>query len=308
VARIRTIKPEFWQDEKLAPLPALTRLVFIGLISQADDAGRLIDNVKMLDGQLFPLTDETCGPSLDELARLGRIIRYHSESGQRLLQITHWDTHQKVDRPSKYTLPPPPESEDPPELREENRWERDTTREEVATHSRDTREGSSSRPWTVDRGSNCLLASAGARDDDQEHDDASRVPTSAAAEVPPSDVVLEIITTANAAQRLNPAIDQARYRPIPAGHGKSVQQIADWLNDGIALDTIVEVVQERCGVYQPSDRSRQINSLTYLDGAVREEHSRRTIDTSGHTPTRGRLPRRSPDPGEYVPTTQAVEF
>lgn len=108
MARIRTIKPEFWQDEKLAPLPPLDRLVFLGLISQADDAGRLNDNIRLLNGLLFPDTDDDCSGSLETLARLGRVLRYTSDSGQRLLQITNWEEHQRVDNPSKYTLPPPP--------------------------------------------------------------------------------------------------------------------------------------------------------------------------------------------------------
>lgn len=121
MARIRTLKPEFWTDEKMAVLTPTTRLVFLGLISQADDAGRLVDNVKLLDGLLFPYTDDTCADSLDELAKLGRIVRYRSESGQPLIQLANWTKHQNVQKPSKYTLPAPSEgrvqepSGDPPE-------------------------------------------------------------------------------------------------------------------------------------------------------------------------------------------------
>lgn len=109
MARIRTVKPEFWGDEKLSPMPALDRLVFLGLISMADDAGRLVDNVKTIDGFIFPGTDETARDSLDSLARCGRIVRYKSASGQRLIQIANWKRHQKVDNPAKYVLPGPDE-------------------------------------------------------------------------------------------------------------------------------------------------------------------------------------------------------
>lgn len=109
MARIRTIKPEFWQDEKLALLPPLARLVFLGLVSQADDAGRLVDNVKLLDGLLFPYTDDSCADALADLAAMGRIARYRSASGQALIQVANWDKHQKVVNPSKYNLPGPPE-------------------------------------------------------------------------------------------------------------------------------------------------------------------------------------------------------
>jgi hypothetical protein len=107
MARIRTLKPEFWTDEKLALHPPLTRLVFLGFISQADDAGRLVDNVKLLDGLLFPYTDDTCADALADLAATGRILRYRSDSGQALIQITNWTKHQNVQKPSKYVLPAP---------------------------------------------------------------------------------------------------------------------------------------------------------------------------------------------------------
>ena len=71
MARIRTIKPEFWQDEKLAPLESIHRLVFLGLISHADDAGRLVDNIKALDGMIFPSTDDSSRESLETLATPG---------------------------------------------------------------------------------------------------------------------------------------------------------------------------------------------------------------------------------------------
>jgi hypothetical protein len=109
MARIRTIKPEFWQDEKLAPLSPIARLVFLGLISMADDAGRVVDNVKSIDGFVFPHTNDTSREALDTLARLSRIQRYQAQSGQRLIQILNWTRHQKVDKPSKHLLPPPPD-------------------------------------------------------------------------------------------------------------------------------------------------------------------------------------------------------
>lgn len=108
--RIRTLKPEFWADEKLSLLDATTRLVFLGLVSMADDAGRLVDNVKLLDGQLFPNTDDSSRDALDILARLQRITRYQSPSGQALIQIANWNKHQKVDNPAKYVLPGPNEA------------------------------------------------------------------------------------------------------------------------------------------------------------------------------------------------------
>lgn len=107
VARIRTLKPEFWNDEKLAPLAPIDRLVFIGLISQADDAGRLVDSIRLIDGLLFGATGDTCAQSLQTLAELWIIQRGKTASGQAVIQITNWEKHQRVERPNmKNVLPP----------------------------------------------------------------------------------------------------------------------------------------------------------------------------------------------------------
>lgn len=106
MARIRTIKPEFWGDEKLAPLPAIARLVFLGLISMADDAGRVVDSIRAIDGFVFPETEDTARDALEVLIELGRLERGVTESGQRILQIVNW-SHQKIDKPNMAAALPP---------------------------------------------------------------------------------------------------------------------------------------------------------------------------------------------------------
>lgn len=109
MARIRSVKPSFWDDEKLAPMPPLERLVFLGLVTRlADDAGRLIDNVKAIDGALFSRTSDTSERPLEQLAAAGLILRYTSANGQNLIQLAGWKRHQVIAKPSKYVLPAPP--------------------------------------------------------------------------------------------------------------------------------------------------------------------------------------------------------
>jgi hypothetical protein len=160
--RIRTVKPEYWDDEKLAPMDPIDRLVFLGLISYADDAGRLVDNVKAIDGFVFPATDHSVKKSLERLAANGRLRRYTAANGQKLIQITHWAKHQRVDKPAKNLLPPPegdgtssllsPEGDGPPPI------DANAPSAPRRTPSRGSRENGarSSRsdlgPGTVDRG------------------------------------------------------------------------------------------------------------------------------------------------------------
>lgn len=103
--RIRTIKPEMFQDEKLSALDSRTRLVFIGLISMADDAGRLPDSMKHIDGFIFPHTDESSREAIEKLSQMRRILRYTASNGQRCIQLVNWHRHQKVDNPGKNVLP-----------------------------------------------------------------------------------------------------------------------------------------------------------------------------------------------------------
>ncbi len=113
--RIRTIKPEFWSDEKLSPMDPIDRLVFLGLISMADDYGRLLDNLKIIDAFVFPNCSRTSRESLQNLSRASRIRRGKSVNGQSIIEIVNWSRHQRVDKP-QYQLALPPISENPKEI------------------------------------------------------------------------------------------------------------------------------------------------------------------------------------------------
>jgi hypothetical protein len=138
MARIRSMKPELWGDEKLAPLAAIHRLVFLGLISQADDAGRLMDSVRYIDGLLFSRTDDSCAASLVVLHQLGVIERGSTASGQPVIQITKWSRHQKIERPNlKGALPPisTPIAQQPRQFTEASVIDRGGVGEESVSHS-----------------------------------------------------------------------------------------------------------------------------------------------------------------------------
>lgn len=64
MARIRTIKPEFWEDEKIGKLPLQARLLYIGTWNIADDNGVLRGNVAWIKSQVFPY---------DENLRIGEV-------------------------------------------------------------------------------------------------------------------------------------------------------------------------------------------------------------------------------------------
>lgn len=145
--RIRTIKPEFWQDELISKMDPLDRLVFLGLISMADDFGRVRDNVKILDAFIFPNCSRTVRESVENLSRINRIRRGNSSNGTPIIEIVNWSKHQKVDKPQTATALPPI-----CEITKENTG-KEAIRESFANDSRITSERFATIPGIRDQGS-----------------------------------------------------------------------------------------------------------------------------------------------------------
>ena len=95
----RMISPEIWRNEKVGSLPDTGRLLFIGIFSNADDAGRLKASPRYLRALIFPYDNEKTDGQVEELldrcAALG-LIRLYSANGCRLLDIPGWAEHQRI--------------------------------------------------------------------------------------------------------------------------------------------------------------------------------------------------------------------
>lgn len=106
MARIRSIKPEFFTSETLKRVEKSTRLTFIGLWTYVDDNGVGVDNAKLITAALYPLEDDFAEElnlviaDLDDLEGVGVIQRY-TVAGRALFFIKSWDEHQKISHPSK---------------------------------------------------------------------------------------------------------------------------------------------------------------------------------------------------------------
>jgi hypothetical protein len=109
MARIRSIKPEFWTDEKIVELSAFARLLFIGLWNFADDEGRMVYSEKRLKMQIFPADPVELSELIGEIRRES-LVTVYAVDGIEYLQIKGFAKHQKVDRRSPSKLPPPPAS------------------------------------------------------------------------------------------------------------------------------------------------------------------------------------------------------
>jgi hypothetical protein len=107
MARIRSIKPQFFLNEDVAALPFHWRLLFIGLWTQADREGRLEDRPARLKAMLFPYDDLDVNDGLSRLDAAGLITRYDG-NGLRLIAIPTWAKHQQPNvKESTSDLPPP---------------------------------------------------------------------------------------------------------------------------------------------------------------------------------------------------------
>lgn len=107
MARIRTIKPEFWTAEQVMECSPNARLLFIGMWNFCDDAGIHPASCKTLKAEVFPSDDITTseiGSLVAELEGQGLIEEYEVD-GRVFWLVTGWH-HQKIDQPT-YKHPRP---------------------------------------------------------------------------------------------------------------------------------------------------------------------------------------------------------
>ena len=114
MARIRTVKPEFWSSEQVMELAPLARLAFIGLWNFCDDGGVHPASAKTLKAEVFPSDDlsaDSVAEMVSAMIRLGLVEEF--TNGEKCYwHVTGWARHQKIDRPT-YRYPTPSETKQP---------------------------------------------------------------------------------------------------------------------------------------------------------------------------------------------------
>lgn len=105
MARIRTIKPEFFTSEDIVCLSPLARLLYIALWCEADRDGRMAFKPRTFKMRYFPADDCNIQALCAELLAAGLVVLY----GDGLAYIPQFDRHQHVNpREAKSELPAPP--------------------------------------------------------------------------------------------------------------------------------------------------------------------------------------------------------
>ena len=105
----RIIKESLCDSEKVAKMSDFQFRLWIGLITQADDAGRGDARPAILKGRIFPLREQVTTKQIEtalrELATIGSVILYEV-GGKPYYAHKHWSEHQRIrDVKPKYPAP-----------------------------------------------------------------------------------------------------------------------------------------------------------------------------------------------------------
>lgn len=101
MARIRTIKPEFWTDEDMAEVSEAACLLAIGLLNYADDEGFFNANPKLIKAAVFPIREPsvTIPVMLRELSNHGYLSMFSTSDNRHFGLIQNFAKHQVVNKP-----------------------------------------------------------------------------------------------------------------------------------------------------------------------------------------------------------------
>ncbi|WP_213322377.1 DnaT-like ssDNA-binding domain-containing protein [Klebsiella aerogenes] len=101
MARIRTIKPEFWLNEELSLISESACLLAIGLMNYSDDEGFFNANPLLIKAAVFPIreTSGTVPVLLQELYKCGYIDLFLGNDGKKYGKIVNFGKHQVINKP-----------------------------------------------------------------------------------------------------------------------------------------------------------------------------------------------------------------
>lgn len=101
-----------WSDPGIAKLAHEERLLFVGIVTIADDEGRLCASPASLQGAIYP-NDPGVTPGVVKkwrdgiVAKLANVVLYEHE-GIEYVSLRRWERYQKPSHPTQSKLPKPP--------------------------------------------------------------------------------------------------------------------------------------------------------------------------------------------------------
>jgi hypothetical protein len=106
MARIRTVKPEFWRHPVYARLPDDFQLLALSLLTMADDEGYFRAEPALIRGDVQPFREDLgrISGGLQELSNQGWIeVKKHPKQGN-IGRILNFEKHQRVHHPTPSKL------------------------------------------------------------------------------------------------------------------------------------------------------------------------------------------------------------
>jgi len=99
MARIRTVKPEFWSSEQVMACRPLARLLFIGLWNFCDDGGNHPLSPRTIKALVFPGDDITTDEVSELLGELegSDLTKSYTVAGKLYVHVLGW-RHQKIEK------------------------------------------------------------------------------------------------------------------------------------------------------------------------------------------------------------------
>jgi len=107
--RKRMVDPQIWTNLQLAEVSVLERYLYIGLLSNADDDGRLRGDPLYVRAIVFPydtIDKQVVAKGLQRLNDM-KLIQWYEVDGVKYIQHPNWDRYQYIRDRRPSTLPPP---------------------------------------------------------------------------------------------------------------------------------------------------------------------------------------------------------
>lgn len=103
------IDPNIWQSEDFSKLSNLSKIIFIGLFSLADDEGYGKANPTLIKNSIFPFDEKLrttdIKQSLQEIATNMSIVFYTAEDGKDYYFLSNWSKWQSIQKPTESKIP-----------------------------------------------------------------------------------------------------------------------------------------------------------------------------------------------------------
>lgn len=241
MARIRTIKPEFWSSPSMRGASPWARLLYVAMWNWADDHGRGTANVRELAAFAFPDDEDPIAPTVAELPSLLAEVQcrwsvvFYEVAGRRYYAIPSWESHQRNERRAKSKYPDPGDgvkyNPDPPDQRVSESQE-DAHGPSGGTHGISVRAHGSSGAGTGEQGNR-----------------GSSVPSERGAAAPPADTLLDVVSAELVDEPAEPAkvsaativgewIERCTKRPPKNVIGQISKHVKAMLGEGIDPDDV----------------------------------------------------------------------